>query len=231
MGSCEPIRAAGEPLHPGVEVGVAASPARGESTSGDAHVAVSCRGGLLVGVIDGLGHGAPAGAAAARAAEVLREHCDDPLTRLLERCHVALAHTRGAAVTVARLDARARTLTWLGVGNVAGRIVHTDEARGGAGSERGGGAAARSVAGGGAQAALLLAGVVGAQLPALRTVTLPLREGDTLLLATDGVDPDIGGELRVPGALGPLADGLLQRHRRSDGDDALVLLVRFHGTG
>lgn len=208
----------GEPVHADVEVGIARAAADGERVSGDDHVAVACRDGMLVAAIDGLGHGAAAGVAAGRAADVLRAFPDDPLPRLVERCHEALAGTRGAALTIARIDARHRRIEWLGIGNVAGRVVHADPA------------ASAGVGGrDSAEFALLLSGVVGDQLPPLRPVTLPLIDGDTVLLATDGVDPDIGGELRVPGALGPLADGLLQRHRRSGADDALVLLARFRG--
>jgi hypothetical protein len=207
------------PLHADVEIGIAGAIADGERVSGDDHVAVACRDGMLVAAIDGLGHGVAAGVAAGRAAAVLSSHPDDPLPRLIERCHEALAGTRGAALTVARIDARGRRLEWLGIGNVAGLVVHADPAAG-AGAVHGPDSA---------EFALLLAGVVGDQLPPLRPVTLPLIDGDTVMLATDGVDPDIGGELRVPGALGPLADGLLQRHRRSSADDALVLLARFRG--
>jgi phosphoserine phosphatase RsbX len=198
----------GDPPAHAIEVGIARATAEGEQVSGDDHVAVACRDGMLVAAIDGLGHGAAAGVAAGRAAEVLRAWPDEPLDALVQRCHAALAGTRGAALTLARIDARRRRLEWLGVGNVAGRLVHTGDP---------------------AEHALLLAGVVGDQLPPLRAVELPLGDGDTVLLATDGVDPDVGGELRVPGPLGPLADGLLRRHRRGVADDALVLLARYHG--
>lgn len=200
-------------LHPDVSVALAQVNAAGESVSGDVPVAVRCRDGLLVAAIDGLGHGAPAREAAARAAAVLADGCDEPLPALIERCHAALAGTRGAALTVARIDARDHSLTWLGIGNVSGVLVP-------------------AVDGAAAPEALLLAGVVGDQLPQLVPVTLPLVAGDTVLLATDGVDDAIADGLRVRGALGPLADGLLQRHRRGPADDALVLLARFEpGSG
>lgn len=207
------MRAGREVSHAGVEVGVARAAADGEPVSGDDHVAVPARDGMLLAAIDGLGHGAAAGEAARRAAAVLRADPDAALAPLVERCHEALAGTRGAALTVARIDARGGRLEWLAVGNVAGRLVRAG-ATGGSG-------------GAGTESALLLAGVVGAQLPALRPVALPLRDGDTVMLATDGVDPDMDGELRVPGALGPLADGVLRRHRRGGADDALVVLARL----
>lgn len=200
--------AVGADFHPDVALGVANVAAGGETVSGDAWVAAVGRDGVLVAAIDGLGHGAAANEASQLAAAVLREHVDEPLPALVSVCHAALAATRGAALTVARIDVRAHTLTWLGVGNVAGVLVP-------------------AVAGAPAPAALLLGGVVGDQLPQLVPVTLPLVPGDTVLLATDGVAGTVADDLRVRGALGPLADGLLHRHRRGPEDDALVLLARF----
>lgn len=199
---------AAQPLHPDVSVAYAQACAAGETVSGDMPVVVSCRGGLLVAAIDGLGHGAAAQTAAARAAAALSDGCEQPLPALIEHCHRALEGTRGVALTIARIDAAGRSLTWLGIGNVTGVLVPAVE-----------GAAAPAV--------LLLGGVVGEQLPQLVPVTLPLVPGDTILLATDGVDGAIADGLRVRGALGPLADGLLRRHRRGPEDDALVLLARY----
>jgi negative regulator of sigma-B (phosphoserine phosphatase) len=194
-----------------VEIAVALAAAEGEEVSGDQHVAVRCDGGALVAAIDGLGHGAAAGEAAQIAVRVLTEHCDDPLPGLVERCHAALAETRGVALTLARIDTDAHVLTWLGVGNVEGRLLRDDED----------GALHPPP-----EAAMLLGGVVGDQLPPLHAVTLPIDVGDTVMLATDGLDPEIGGRRTVRGALAPLADGLLYRHRRGR-DDALVLLARL----
>jgi hypothetical protein len=196
------------PLHPDLDVGVARAAAADEEVSGDIAVAVRCRDGALLAAIDGVGHGAAAGEGAERAAALLAAHPDEPLEALVARCHEALAGTRGAALVLARVDARAATLTWLGVGNVAGRLVPAD--------------AARQTAG-----VIQLAGVVGQQLPPLVPVELALAPGDALMLATDGVDPEAADELRVRGAMGPLATGLLQRHRSRAEDDALVLVARF----
>lgn len=200
--------ATAEPLHPDVGLGVAQVCAEGEQVCGDSWVALASGAGVLLAAIDGLGHGAAAGEAAERAAEVLRARPDEALPALVEACHAALADTRGAALTVARIDVRAHTLTWLGVGNVTGVLVP-------------------AVDGTPTPAALLLGGVVGDRLPQLVPVTLPLVPGDTVVLATDGVDGALADQLRVRGALGPLADGLLRRFRRGGADDALVLLARF----
>lgn len=196
------------PLDPRVAIAAAREPATGEQRCGDVAVVLPCARGVLLAAIDGLGHGDAAATAAELAASVLGAHPDEPLAQLLERCHAALEGTRGAAVTVARIDVEAATLTWLAVGNVAGLVMPGD------------GDGRRA-------AALQLAGVVGDRLPPqLVPVALPLAAGDALLLSSDGVDGAVADGLRVRGELGPLAEGLLRRHRRGD-DDALVLLARF----
>jgi phosphoserine phosphatase RsbX len=198
-----------------VEVAIACAPAEGEQVAGDQHVAVSFEDSALIAAIDGLGHGAAAGEAAQLAARVLGEYRDEALPRLVERCHAALVETRGAALTVARIDTAAHTLTWLGVGNVEGRLLRYEEEVG-----------LRPAP----ESALLLAGVVGHQLPPLRAVMLPIEPGDTVLLATDGLDAELGGRHTIRGELAPLAEGLLHRHRRGP-DDALVLLARLLAPG
>src|SRR4051812_44708581 len=91
----------------------------GQKVCGDNSVALSVDGDTaLFGVIDGLGHGEAAAAAATCATEVLKRNAGEPLDALLKLCHRELAVTRGAAMTLARMDFRAETLQWLGVGNV-----------------------------------------------------------------------------------------------------------------
>ena len=198
----------GGALHADLAYGVAHACADGEEVSGDAWVALADGDErVLLAAIDGLGHGAAAREAAELAAATIRAHADAQLPSLVRACHEALVGTRGAALTVARIELRARMLTWLGIGNVAGLI-------------------APAVASASAPEALLLAGVVGDRLPQLVPVTVALGDGDTVLLATDGIVGAHAGELRVPGALGPLADGLLHRHRHGSRDDALVLVAR-----
>ncbi|PYV19016.1 MAG: stage II sporulation protein E (SpoIIE) [Acidobacteria bacterium] len=92
----------------------------GQSESGDLHVVKTSAAKAMVGVVDGLGHGDAAAAAAKVAVRALLEYADEPIISLLNRCHENLRATRGAVMNVAFLNSRENTLTWLGVGNVQG---------------------------------------------------------------------------------------------------------------
>src|SRR5262249_52503643 len=79
---------------------------------------------------------------------------------------------RGAAMSLASIDTRRATLTWIGVGNVQGVVLHSDAPPG------------RPAA----SALLTRGGVVGSAMPQLRAEVLPFNPGDVLFFATDGVD-------------------------------------------
>ncbi|HEY3745971.1 MAG TPA: hypothetical protein VGL17_07010, partial [Gemmatimonadaceae bacterium] len=74
--------------------------------SGDLHVVALLPRGALLAVIDGLGHGAEAAAAAREAATILRGHAALPVSDLIELCHEGLRKTRGAVMSLASLDMR-----------------------------------------------------------------------------------------------------------------------------
>ena len=164
----------------GLELGVAERALAGERRSGDRAVLVAYEGGALVAAIDGLGHGGDAADAAAAAAEVLSAHPDEDPEHLIEACHEALARTRGAVMTLAWFDLESGRLSWTGVGNVEGRLVHA-----GAGY------------GAPTEGALTRGGVVGYNLPSIRVTSAELAAGDVMVLATDGIDSRLrGGDRR-----------------------------------
>lgn len=192
--------------------GVAGRPISGESESGDVHAIVPFAGGILVGMIDGLGHGADAAFAARAAAAVLHRYPHEPPATLVSRCHEELRKTRGAVLSLASFSADAATMTWVGVGNVEGSLLRSDES------------AQRP-----REALLLRGGVVGYQLPALRERTLDLMPGDTLIFATDGIGGGFAASASITRDPQEIADDILQRFSKKS-DDALVLVARYRGT-
>ena len=192
-----------------LELGIAERALPGERRSGDRAVLVAYEGGALVAAIDGLGHGGGAADAAAAAAEVLSAHPHDDPDQLIEACHRALARTRGAVMTLAWLDLEAGRLSWTGVGNVEGRLVH-------------------AAAGPGAptEGALTKGGVVGYNLPTIRVTSADLQPGDVMVLATDGIDSGFARAITAGGTAKAIAARILAEHGK-DRDDALVVVVRY----
>jgi phosphoserine phosphatase RsbX len=193
------------------EWGVATRCRRGEATTGDLAVLARLPPGALVAAIDGVGHGDEAARAALKAGEVVRKRPSQDLVLLVERCHNALRDTRGAAISLAFISASSGTMTWLGVGNVEGRVLSGDPW-------------ARRP-----KASLALgSGVAGHELPMARTTTLDLRGGDVVLLATDGVRDGFADSLAVSGSTQAIADRILADYARPT-DDALVVALRYLG--
>jgi phosphoserine phosphatase RsbX len=196
-----------------LEVGVAERALPGEHRSGDRAVLVAYQGGALVAAIDGLGHGGGAADAAAVAAEVLTAHPGDEPTQLLDACHEALSGTRGAVMTLAWFDLEGARLSWTGVGNVEGRLVH-----------------AAAGVGAPTEGALTKGGVVGYNLPSIRVTSADLLAGDVMVLATDGIDSGFAHAIATGGTAQDIADRILAEHGK-EGDDALVVVVRYLGGG
>lgn len=193
-----------------VECGVAASALPGQTETGDRHVFVGSDKGAMVAVVDGLGHGASAAAAAKAAVDTLERNAHEPIINLVRICHERLKKTRGAVMSIARFDYEEGTLTWVGVGNVEGVLLHRD-AYGNVSQEL----------------LPLRGGVVGDQLPSLLASIVPVSRGDTLIFATDGIRAGFADELKA-GSVQATADAVLARFARGT-DDALVLVARYSG--
>src|SRR2546427_10794195 len=111
-----------------IEWGVATLAFPGEAQSGDRHLVKPAGSSVLVAVVDGLGRGAEAATAAQAAVAALERHSTESPMPLIERCHRALQGTRGAVMSMAVLGQPDRSMTWLGVGNVEGLLLHSDGA-------------------------------------------------------------------------------------------------------
>ncbi len=187
----------------------AGGPLESAQPSGDLCVVEPFAGGVLVALVDGLGHG-PEAAGAARAAErVLRARAADDPVAIVQQCHEALRGTRGAVMTIASLRAPGE-LVWIGVGNVEAVLVRVrkDVPRG---------------------SVILRGGIVGHRLPPLRASTLEIAGGDTLVLATDGIRSAFTDGVAAGGSPRALAESILAAHRKGT-DDALVVVARWEGS-
>ncbi|MDT5140897.1 MAG: hypothetical protein QOE48_897 [Mycobacterium sp.] len=196
-----------------IEWAAKSRPLPGQYVCGDRSIAIDVNGtGALIGVLDGLGHGPEAAEAANFGVDVLSDARTEPLDILAQRCHRALSSTRGAAMTLARIDFRSDTLSWIGIGNVTADLVAKHPA----------GVEVRS-------SARLAGGIVGFRMPeVLVPQEVPIRPGDLLVIASDGIAEDYLDDLDFAAPALVIADQILHSHAK-DNDDALVLTARHRG--
>jgi anti-sigma regulatory factor (Ser/Thr protein kinase) len=158
-------------------------------------------------VADGLGHGYEAHVASSAAIEVLRQHPDFSPKELLDFAHSALRATRGAAVAVARVNRELRTVTFAGVGNIAGQVCSGPKA---------------------CQHMVSVNGTAGLQMQQIREFNYAWPENGILVLYSDGLATSTGFDaypglaLRDPG----LVAGVLYRDFSRGHDDATVVVAR-----
>ena len=196
---------------PKVEYYVAARPLAGQDVSGDAYAVVEFDGGVLVRVIDGLGHGQEAAKAARTATDFIGRNASEPLLELTQRCHEALKSTRGIVASFARFDALANSMSWLGVGNVEALLFQRNQE----GEVKRTGLAPRG-------------GVIGYTLSPLHCSDVDVNPGDLLVMATDGLAGAFIDSIDAQAGLEEMVEGLMTEHGKSS-DDALILAARYLG--
>jgi anti-sigma regulatory factor (Ser/Thr protein kinase) len=183
------------------ECAILGRPCQGESISGDQALCLRLPGGVVLAVVDGLGHGPLAREAADQAVQALRQAPEEAP----QACDQALRSRRGAAVTVVRRDGDEGLLHQAGVGDVQARVLE---------------------ASGPAYPFPQGRGVAGQPTAKWALHSRPFPAGSVLLISSDGlrsglqVDPS---ELLLAPLI--LAHRLLLRWGRQH-DDALVLVFR-----
>jgi phosphoserine phosphatase RsbX len=181
----------------------------GETVSGDMYLIRPFPNGVLVAAVDGLGHGPEAAASSQVAISLLEANADQPIVLLVRRCHEALRGMRGVVMSLAAFNKLDNTMTWLGIGNVEGRLLR-----------------AAQVVGAARDSLLLRGGTVGHNLPALIAVTVPVDPGDTLIFASDGIRPDFAQNLDVNTPPQQLVNEIISRSAKNT-DDSLVVVARY----
>ncbi len=148
-----------------LEVGVVSEPLAGEDVSGDGWGMRSSLDGILLMVVDGLGHGVLASEAAREAERVLSETRETSPKDIIHTTHAALKKTRGAAAAIARIDIEKGLLSYAGVGNISAAIVAP--------------AASRSIASHN--------GILGQNTERVQEFTFPWNADNILVMHSDGL--------------------------------------------
>jgi len=158
---------------PIIDYGVESVRLEGQSISGDMYIIKKTDIGVLIGVVDGVGHGTEAAAAADLAVSTLSEHADESLITLAKLCHERLKGTRGAVMALAAINQSEGTLTWLSIGNVEGVLIRSDPQSSPV-----------------CENIVKRSGVVGYRLPPIYASVFSISNGDIIILSTDGVRED-----------------------------------------
>jgi anti-sigma regulatory factor (Ser/Thr protein kinase) len=190
----------------GIEVGALCTPLAGEEESGDGWgVTCDLDGATLVGV-DGLGHGPEAAKAAAGAIQALQKRPAGRPAEVLQTAHELLRITRGAAMSVARIDYSGGDVRFAGIGNVAA-VVFDGTAR---------------------RALVSHNGIVGHNMRKVQEFTAPFPPGALCVLASDGIQTqwDIGAYPGLHVHAPALVAAVLMRDFIRRRDDAMVLVAR-----
>lgn len=187
------------------DVGVATRSRRDAPANGDAYIVKEWNESLLVGVIDGLGHGEPAQKAAIAAQRYVIDHFDRPLESICEGVNRACRATRGVVMALARFTTPSE-LEFVNHGNIEIRAWSGDERR----------------------HFIARRGIFGAEPQEVKVQRHDWQAGWILALHSDGLDPRWTWE-NVPDfhatLAQPLATHLLRRFDK-DEDDATVVVVK-----
>jgi anti-sigma regulatory factor (Ser/Thr protein kinase) len=188
------------------QLGAAVAPYPGEQVCGDQWAYNETALGPTLMVADGAGHGAEAARAANAAVQVFLENADAPCEDVVQRVHRALIPTRGAAVAVARIDAAAHTVRYVGVGNICGALV----------------------TGEGVRHMVSHNGTAGHVAPRIREFTYAFISNPLVILHSDGLTNrwDLNAYSGLDSQHPSLVAGVLLRDHRRARDDATVVAMR-----
>lgn len=190
-------------------VGGLSVPVRGETECGDAWAFWQSGTDLAALIVaDGLGHGPDAAVASAAAVRVWRTEAPRAApAELLTRAHTALRATRGAAVSCLRHQPGSGTLTYAGVGNVAGTIVSPQ-------------LTSRSMVSNN--------GTIGMEIRRIQEFQYPLEPGAAVILCSDGITTHWRFD-RYPGLMQRdpnVIAGVIYRDHTRGRDDATVAVFK-----
>ena len=182
-------------------------PGEPEDCCGDTGVLQVAPDRCFAALIDVLGHGR----AASEVAKVAEQHLrcamsGADLTEVMNGLHEHLKGTRGAVVSLCRIDIATGLLRFVGVGNITARITGSKPQR-----------------------LLSRDGVVGYQTSKPREESATLVWGDIVVMHSDGISenadwlehPDL-----LVGTAEEIANGVL-RHFSKQNDDASCLVIRY----
>ncbi len=186
-------------------VGAVSTPHGDEDVCGDAWAVHQSADRATILVVDGLGHGPDAHAAALKAVAAFRERPDLPPTEQMATLDEALRRSRGAAAAAAGIMPLVGVVHYAGLGNIAARIHGGESARTLVGSD----------------------GTAGTQSRTARQTTYPWPGDAMIIVHSDGVSArwSLGDYPALHRRHPVLIAGVLYRDHRRERDDATVVVA------
>ena len=185
-----------------MEIGTARRPFRGETVCGDVFKIFE-HGLTTIAVADGLGHGPKAAVAAEKFCEYAEEHLDESPVKIMNGSTRALVRTRGAAAALIRIDERAGSLEFCGVGNIELRALSSNNIH-----------------------PISVPGIVGRPLRKVIKFDYELTAGDLLVIFSDGISSRFEIETYKHLAPQQIADSLMADLGKYH-DDVTAIVIRF----
>lgn len=184
-------------------------PAPNEIMCGDSWRIIEHDGRLAIMLVDGLGHGPLAAAAAHEATVAFDREPFAPLATIFEAANGRMGGTRGGAMAIAQVHSKAASLSYLGVGNIAGSL--------------------RDVNGEGGRGLVSQNGTVGSHMRKTKEFEYPCASHGFLVMHSDGLQSRWSLE-GLPGITqrhcGVIAGHLYRGFTRGR-DDVTIAVIRF----
>ena len=202
-------RGATPPEPCGIELGALCVPLAGEEHSGDAWAMRCDRDGATLLGADGLGHGPEAAKAGAGAIAALERRAAATPAEVVQAAHELLRITRGAALSVARIDYAGDQLRFAGIGNVSGTVVDGELRR----------------------TLVSHNGIVGHNMRKVQEFPAAFPPGALCILHSDGIQTqwDLAAYPGLHARAPALVAAVLMRDFIRRRDDAMVLVARRKG--
>ncbi len=145
----------------------------GQKESGDLYIVKELPEKVLIGVVDGMGHGHEAALAAKVAIDTVKENSELSIIELIKLSHEELKPTRGAVLALASINYIDETISWVSIGNVEGMLLRSDQD------------IKPSY-----ESIFMCPGVLGYRLTQINASIVPISKGDLLIFSTDGIRND-----------------------------------------
>lgn len=153
-------------------------------------------------VVDSLGHGHEASETTRVAMESFKNYATAAPSEILQRIHISLQGTRGAAAAVARIDPVAGTITGCGIGNIATNVV----------------------ADGKNQSIICMNGVLGFKSPTIKEFECSWSANSAAVMSSDGLKSCL--ELKQALYPSSICAARLRRQYGLSTDDSTVLVAQ-----